>query len=251
MPSLEKTFISNHKERGIVNASPMMAKLVRLLILLFFAIALFNCCLAESDSIEAAAVFGKVPYSVFGTVSALLLDHSGNIFVPSVFGLLWCDGTNSLASIWDLFCDSADSGDVVGFVRCATRVFHSTLYPNEWYLGVMLQLDKARIASKKTKQFFMREKFDKIIKMAIRKIANLSALFYGISQKKRVRIFRSRPAIQWNPRHSCGFFWWFEGLANQTINWVVLLPDWRLIVEMLIICKVKSYYFVKWNADNL
>jgi len=40
--------------------------------------------------------------------------------------------------------------------------------------------------SAKTKQFFMREKFDKIIKMAIRKIANLSALFYGISQKKRV-----------------------------------------------------------------
>lgn len=206
MPSLEKTFISNHKERGIVNASPMMAKLVRLLILLFFAIALFNCCLAESDSIEAAAVFGKVPYSVFGTVSALLLDHSGNIFVPSVFGLLWCDGTNSLASIWDLFCDSADRGVVAGFVRCATRVFHSTLYPNEWYLGVMLQLDKARIASKKTKQFFMREKFDKIIKMAIRKIANLSALFYGISQKNASEYFGRGPQFNEIPDIVAVFF---------------------------------------------
>ena len=39
----------------------------------------------------------------------------------------------------------------------------------------------------------MREKFDKIIKMAIRKIANLVALFYGKSQKNASEYFGRGP----------------------------------------------------------
>ena len=60
--------------------------------------------------------------------------------------------------------------------------------------------------SAKTKQFFMREKFDKIIKMAIRKIANLPALFYGISQKNASEYFGRGPQFNEIPDILAVFF---------------------------------------------
>ena len=58
----------------------------------------------------------------------------------------------------------------------------------------------------------MREKFDKIIKMAIRKIANLVALFYGKSQKNASEYFGRGP--QFNEVYQ---------LSEQGLSWQQLI----------------------------
>ena len=85
-----------------------------------------------------------------------LHNCSGNIILFWVFDVFWCDLTISLASIWDRFCDALRCwiGEADVFARVVLRVFHSTLYPNEWYRGVMLQPQKIRPNRKAKMNFF-------------------------------------------------------------------------------------------------